>query len=252
MTLCTHGDGVDVLTAAELIVLADRSMPGFERGNLRDWILRSALGCTGRANSALPIGDPGLGIGPAIRAVESWYDERGRGAIFQVFESADDLDDELTTRGYAASEPTEVYWASVEGVRIGEPGTAVVHRRIPPAFHSLVGDRDRVSEITAAPLPRLVAVAGDDAGLSVGCGMAVVDGEAAGIFAMRTAVDAWGQGVGTRVLAALVRAAGEQGVNNLWLQVERSNMRAREWYERIGFQRVDAYRYWRPSTPANG
>jgi ribosomal protein S18 acetylase RimI-like enzyme len=240
-----------MLTTAELIVLADRSMPGFERTNVGEWTLRSALGSTGRANSALPIGDPGLEVGQAIGAVESWYAERGYGAIFQVFESADDLSDELMSRGYVASELSEVYLTPIEAVRIGHADGIVVHEEIPPAFHILVDDPDRVSEITAAPLEALVAVVEGSDASAIGCGMAVIDGDAAGIFAMRTAADAWGQGVGGSVFAALVAAARERKVTELWLQVEQSNTRAREWYERVGFQRVDGYRYWRPSIPAH-
>ncbi len=234
-----------MLTTAELITLADRSMPGFERTNLRDWVLRSALGSTGRANSTLPIGDPGLGIHAAIGSVEAWYVDRGHAPIFQIFESADDLEAELNAAGYQPSEPTEVHVASIDSIRVGDPGDVIVHDEIPAAIHTLVGDPDRVSEITATPLLKLVGVAGE----ADGCGMAVVDGAAAGFFAMRTATDAWGRGIGTAIFAALVRAADERGVTDLWLQVEHSNTRAREWYERIGFRRVDGYRYWRPSRP---
>lgn len=244
------GGGAEVLTTAALMRLADRSMPGMERVNFRDWIVRSALGCTGRANSTLANGDPGLGIEEAIRAVESWYRERGRGAIFQIFESADDLGPVLSAQGYAASEPTVVMCAPLESVRTGEAERAVVHCDIPPGLHSLVGEPDRVTEITTTTLDKLVAVVSGDDGCALGCGMAVIDGTAAGIFAMRTATDAQGQGVGTIVLAALVTNAREQGVRDLWLQVEHSNIRAREWYERIGFLEVDAYRYWHPPIPS--
>ena len=235
-----------MLTTAELITLADRSMPGLERMNMRDWVLRSALGSTGRANSVLPIGDPGLGVDDAIRGVESWYGDRDRPPIFQIFESADDLTAELSAAGYQPSEPTEVHIASIDAIRVGDPGDVVVHDEVPDVIHTLVGDPDRVSEITATPLLKLVGVAGE----ADGCGMGVVDGTAAGIFAMRTAPDAWGRGIGTAIFAALERAADEHGVTDLWLQVEHSNTRALEWYERIGFRRVDRYRYWRPPQHA--
>ena len=43
---------------------------------LGEWRLRAAAGFTGRANSALPLGDPGLPLPEAVAAVEDWYRRR--------------------------------------------------------------------------------------------------------------------------------------------------------------------------------
>ena len=43
---------------------------------LGEWRLRAAAGFTGRANSALPVGDPGLPLAEAVTAVEEWYRHR--------------------------------------------------------------------------------------------------------------------------------------------------------------------------------
>jgi N-acetylglutamate synthase len=43
---------------------------------LGEWRLRAAAGFTGRANSALPVGDPGLPLAEAVTAVEDWYRRR--------------------------------------------------------------------------------------------------------------------------------------------------------------------------------
>ena len=50
---------------------------GTEEEWLGDWLLRAAGGFTGRANSALPLGDPGLPLDDALAVVTRWYRERG-------------------------------------------------------------------------------------------------------------------------------------------------------------------------------
>jgi hypothetical protein len=60
----------DLERAAALHWQAPDSQP------LGDWMLRAAGGFTGRANSALPLGDPGLPLPEAVAAVEDWYRRR--------------------------------------------------------------------------------------------------------------------------------------------------------------------------------
>ena len=50
---------------------------GTEEEWLGQWLLRAAAGFTGRANSALPLGDPGLPLGAAVDYVTRWYADRG-------------------------------------------------------------------------------------------------------------------------------------------------------------------------------
>jgi hypothetical protein len=50
---------------------------GTEQQWLGEWLLRAAEGFTGRANSALPLGDPGLPLDDALAAVTGWYRARG-------------------------------------------------------------------------------------------------------------------------------------------------------------------------------
>ena len=51
---------------------------------LGDWLLRAADGWTGRANSALPVGDPDRPLDGAVDAVERWYADRGQPAMINV------------------------------------------------------------------------------------------------------------------------------------------------------------------------
>ncbi|MEO3773532.1 GNAT family N-acetyltransferase [Micromonospora sp. B9E7] len=102
-------------TAAAVVALeraADEAWPAPTRGRLGDWLLRSADGWTGRANSALPIGDPDRPLPAAVDAVERWYAEQGQPAMINTpLPLAAPVGTELDARGWTARPPTLVQTA---------------------------------------------------------------------------------------------------------------------------------------------
>lgn len=227
----------------------DRSTPGFERVALGDWIMRGALGSTGRANSATCHGDPGMPIAEAIDAVESWYGDRGGLPRVMVWDdTAPDVVAELERRGFAAATPTLVMAAPVERVRARLTAPGRLRTRIetePPDLLREQISTERLAEIVHTDLERLFAVAADDAG-DIGTGMAVVDAPLIGLFAMRSREDRQGEGAGSTVLRTLLDAGADRGCGTAWLQVEADNLRASEWYGRLGFVARTRYLYWEP------
>ena len=71
----------DVLALEEVAALG---WPAPENRWLGRWLLRAAEGWTGRGNSVLPLGDPGLPLDAALTEVTAWYGERGLPARFAV------------------------------------------------------------------------------------------------------------------------------------------------------------------------
>ena len=55
-----------------------------DEATLGGWLLRAAEGFTGRANSALAVGDPGLPLEAAIDEVRRWYRARDLPAMVAV------------------------------------------------------------------------------------------------------------------------------------------------------------------------
>ncbi len=51
--------------------------PAVETSYVGQWLLRASEGWTGRANSLLPAGDPGMPLADALKHTEAFYDERG-------------------------------------------------------------------------------------------------------------------------------------------------------------------------------
>ncbi|MEU7773014.1 GNAT family N-acetyltransferase [Micromonospora taraxaci] len=112
-------------TAAAVVALeraADEAWPAPTRGRLGDWLLRSADGWTGRANSALPIGDPDRPLPAAVDAVERWYAEQGQPAMINTpLPLAAPVGTELDTRGWTARPPTLVQTAPLPLPPEGRP-----------------------------------------------------------------------------------------------------------------------------------
>jgi GNAT superfamily N-acetyltransferase len=97
------------------------------------WQLRAAQGFTGRANSCLAVGDPGLPLADAIACAERWYAARALPTTFAVpwpltarrlgdppgAEGVDtDLDHELHGRGYRLDTLTLVLTAATAEVAV--------------------------------------------------------------------------------------------------------------------------------------
>lgn len=68
----------------ELSRVAARAWQPLESEPLGDWTLRAAAGFTRRANSVLPLGDPGIPLDDALARVTSWYARRSLPAYVQV------------------------------------------------------------------------------------------------------------------------------------------------------------------------
>ena len=68
----------------ELERVAAQHWRGTEEQWLGEWLLRAADGFTGRANSALPLGAPGLPLDEALDYVTGWYRARGLPAVMAV------------------------------------------------------------------------------------------------------------------------------------------------------------------------
>lgn len=94
--------------------VADACWPAPTHERLGDWFLRAADGFTNRANSALPLGDPGLPLFAAIDACVAWY--RARDLVPRVtipLPLRRDVAAALAARGWHAQPPVLVQTATL-------------------------------------------------------------------------------------------------------------------------------------------
>ncbi|MGC4744366.1 GNAT family N-acetyltransferase [Micromonospora sp. DT201] len=158
-------------TAAAVVALeraADEAWPAPTRGRLGDWLLRSADGWTGRANTALPIGDPDRPLPAAVDAVERWYAEQGQPAMINTpLPLAAPVGAELDARGWTARPPTLVQTAPLP-LRPAQAGEATRAGSLPAQLSgAAAGDaREADAARKADQAPTADGLRGDAGGWS--------------------------------------------------------------------------------------
>ncbi|MFF8441391.1 GNAT family N-acetyltransferase [Streptomyces californicus] len=241
----------------ELAAVTARAWQPVESEPLGDWRLRAAGGFTRRANSALPLGDPGLPAGEALDRVRAWYTERGLPPYVQTATGAAGTQEllcaELERHGWRREVTAQVRIAALAPVGDGAADVAAVRltrepdaawlaryqRFSTPGPHVL-----RVLE--SGPSVWFATVAGDG-GAPDAIGRCVVDGRWAGFMAVEVAPEQRRRGLATAVMTALARRALDEGASAAWLQVEEENEGARALYDGMGFALHHSYHHYRPA-----
>ena len=255
-------DSVTEVSIEELEVAAAGSWQAPEQEWLGGWRLGAAAGFTGRANSALPAGDPGRPLAAAVEAVCAWYRARGLPPMISVpFPMAGPADSAVDryleeqgwrVRNAAAivmTAPLELIADAADGGVGGavelaaEPDDDWLARyryrgaALPPIARRL---------LLSAPWQAFGSVRAD--GQTIAIGRVAAAGTWAGLTAIEVDPRYRRRGLGATVTRALAAAAAGRGLTGLYLQVEEENAVARALYHRLGF--TDHHRYHYRVAPA--
>lgn len=243
------------ITVEDLQRVMTKGNPGLEVGWLgrpgRGWMLRAAGGFTARANSALPLGDPGVPDDEAVAEVRSWYAERGLVPTIQlplplhVGWDDDPFARSLTEDGWGRSKEALVLTARLTDVPIPEGGGVEVSEVLTDEW---VGAADpRAAEhgdvaravLEASSGPRfLLAREGDEV---VGAARASVGDGWTGVFSVRVRTERRERGLGRQLTAAAAATGAAEGASLVYLQVEEDNAPALALYRSMGF--TEHHRY---------
>ncbi|MBO1337028.1 GNAT family N-acetyltransferase [Streptomyces sp. VRA16 Mangrove soil] len=270
-------------TYPELARIASRAWQPLESERLGEWELRAAYqqepgeasrrgavvgrreGFTRRANSLLPVGDPGVPLDDALDHVRRWYADRGLPAYAQTATGAEGAQEllcaELEARGWVREVTAELRIAALAPIGdLPDPDVEVVLERRPREAWLARYQRKGTSEVAlkvlcAGPSVWFASVPGED-GVPAAIGRCVVDGRWAGFAAVEVDPAQRRRGLATKVMTALARRALDEGASAAWLQVEADNEGARALYDRMGFATHHAYHHYRapeaaPTGPAN-
>ncbi len=232
-----------------------------DTGRLGGWLLRAAGGFTRRANSCLPLTDPGLPIGAAVERVIGWYTERGLPPTFQLpamLSAA--VDAELDRREWPpASEDVVVMTAPLDPV-------ADAHRdHLPPVVIGATPDdawlgRYHYRGSVLPPNARDVLLNADIVGFASldenGRRLAIARGAVTsdpsgqrwlGVTALEVEPAARRRGLASQVMAAVAGWGRSHGATDVYVQVSEDNAAALAAYARLGFTEHHRYRYRRTS-----
>jgi ribosomal protein S18 acetylase RimI-like enzyme len=242
----------------ELARIATRAWRPVESERLGEWELRAASGFTRRANSVLPLGDPGLPLDAALDVVRRWYGDRGLPAYVQTATGAEGTQEllcaELERLGWVREVTAELWIGALAPLADLEepsaaPGGVMLSREADEAWLARY-QRKGVSEVALRVLGSgasvwFATVPGEGGGAPAAIGRCVVDGRWAGFAAVEVDPALRRQGLATAVMAALARQALEEGASAAWLQVEADNAGARAMYAGMGFGAHHSYHHYR-------
>ncbi|WP_326568406.1 GNAT family N-acetyltransferase [Amycolatopsis rhabdoformis] len=237
-----------------LEIVCARAWPPVVDEPLGDWRLRWADGFTGRANSALAVGDPGRTVATALAALCDFAHDRGIPPVAQVIQDSD-TEREVAAAGWR--EWTDHAAGYQVAVLVGPlPASVATEAEVldepTPAWWELAAD---------SPAPgaaeRHVLSTG-----KVGYGVVDVDGTTAG--AVRGAiVDGWlhvsrlavrpefrRRGLASALMSALAGWGRANGAERWVLQVAVGNEGALKLYSALGCTEHHRYRYWGPGARA--
>lgn len=247
----------------ELARVAARAWQPVEREALGEWELRASGGFTRRANSALPLGDPGMPLDEALTRVRRWYELRGLPAYIQAATGAEGTQEllcaELEARGWLREVTAEVRVGALAPLADGPdgpsgtgPASAARVRLDRACDEAWLRRYQRFEEpgphvlrvLGGGPSVWFASVAGDD-GVPAAIGRCVVDGRWAGFMAVEVDPARRRQGLAGAVMRALSQRALDEGASAAWLQVESDNDAARALYDGMEFATHHRYHHFR-------
>lgn len=250
-----------MISTLDLERIMARGWRGTSTAMMGDWLLRAGGGFTGRANSVLVLGSPGVELPTAMARVEAFYAEHGLPPLFQVpFVVGDGADagEEplrisrmLQDTGWRAFNETTVLVASIKAAQRTFPAAELGEFRHAdtPSAEWLAGYVYRgkplppgaAAVLTNADGPDFVSLHADGEQLGVARGI-LVDGWL-GVTAVTVAEKHRRRGVGTALMGELIRCAAEAGAGHAYLQADSANTAALKMYRRGGFKEHHRYHY---------
>jgi GNAT superfamily N-acetyltransferase len=245
----------------QLEELTLNTAPAIHQGFYDGWVLRASGTDTRRANAVTALQASTLPLDEKIAYCEAWYHRYGQPAIFRLTDafSPPGLDAALAARGYSREVETLVRTLDLaaDGVDHGftlPPGAKIVERSEADGLRDVHLLKHASAELMQQDAHRQMLWRGTQVYASLktinglaATGMARVERDHVGIFAMRTAERARRKGYASMLVSYLLGWAAAHGARTAFLQVDAANTIANRVYDKFGF--AAQYAYWHRVAP---
>ena len=235
----TKSDSASIIESLEKIAQQNWMPEKIEE--IGQWQLRSNSGFSYRANSTLPLGgkgfgDPGIELNQAISKVIDFYKELKQPAIFQILPSIhQELERSITGLGFRSK--GEVRF---ETMRINSPSiydlkdVQLLTSDYPTAdWFALHEDGEIAAELMLRTPSKYLHLF--EQSELVATARAAFTEDWAGISRVRVRGDKQSQGLGRKIMLATLNEITNNGLENVFLQVESENLNALAIYHSLGF-----------------
>jgi GNAT superfamily N-acetyltransferase len=238
--------------ARSLEEISLNALPSLQTVHYDGWLVRFSRGYARRANSVNAIYPSTLPIDEKIAYCEALYAASGYETYFKISPAVQptDLDARLEERGYAREAETIVQVADLAGVDDAVDEAVTIAERLDSAWIADYCRLNTVPDRLVGTLTDLLGLIKPSTGFAtfrrdseiLAVGLAVRERDHVGLFDIVTAPSARNQGIGRRLVSALLRWGRDGGATHGYLQVMLTNAPALRLYENLGFR--EAYWYW--------
>ncbi|WP_238173372.1 GNAT family N-acetyltransferase [Kribbella speibonae] len=232
----------------QLFLTTALGRPAGETAYVGHWLLRASSGWTGRGNSLLPAGDPGMPVPDALHQASTFYRERHLPPQALVRVGSPE-DQEIRACGWVDARPNQsdvlVMHTTLDHVNALPEYDVQLDEAPDDAWYAAAfqGPVPEVAPKVLEGAPKAVFASVTLGGVVAAVGRGSMTGHWLGVDAIRVADDYRRQGLGTAIVQGLARWAGPHGGRRTYLEVLVENTAAMATYTRLGYREAYRYRY---------
>ncbi len=231
----------------------------------KGWILRLSEGVTRRANSVFTLNYLGDDLVRDIQNVESIYDSRNLPVVFQVSDKyePENLIEVLTSSGYERSDDTMVMSKDLNDIPaissipnitistelgVNEKWFQSLEKLYTSYDDNIVGLKNKINNglkctLDRSPFGKVTCYAKDKDEV-VGTVVGIIEESYIGIYNLLVDKNRTREGIGENIMLKVMNWAKVNGIQTVYLSVEKKNTGAVALYQKIGFEMKYNYRYF--------